>query len=391
MNTQTGTYKSILDDNVSSCTKKLSVMKYMLLSVLFFLSLSVYAQYGITDEINVGCTSIKNQANTGTCWSFATCSFLESELMRIGKGNYDLSEMYVVRNIYKDKARNYVLRQGKANFSQGSLSHDFINTVMRHGIVPEDIYSGKIPGVEAHDHSELSAVLKGYVDALIGRKKLSDKWDEGFEAILDVYLGEVQENFSVDGVQYHPKAFAMSLGLNPTDYVNITSFTHHPFYTSFILEIPDNFSNGSFINVPLNELETIVDNALKSGYSVAWDGDVSEKGFSAKNGLAILPIDPKSEKLFKSIVKEQNVTAENRQENFESYVTTDDHLMHIVGIARDKEGNKYYKVKNSWGEISDLNGFLYMSAAYFRMKTISITLHKDGIPEHIVKQMSMLN
>ena len=352
---------------------------------------SSFGQYKITDEINVGCTAVKNQAKTGTCWSFATCSFLESELMRVGKGEYDLSEMFVVRNIYRDKARNYVLRQGKANFSQGSLSHDFINTVMRHGIVPEKVYSGKTEGVSAHDHSELSAVLAGYVKALTGRKSLSDKWDDGFDAILDVYLGEFDESFVVEGVTYHPKAFAMQLGLNPGDYVNLTSFTHHPFYTSFILEIPDNFSNGSFINVPLNELETIVDNALKNGYSVAWDGDVSEEGFSAGKGLAILPQDENDEELFTKPLPELDVTAKARQENFESYSTTDDHLMHIVGIAKDADGHKYYKVKNSWGEISDLKGFLYMSAAYFQMKTISVTLHKDGIPEHIVKQLPIMN
>ena len=368
-----------------------SIFTITLCALFFLLSNITQAQYKITDEINVGCTDIKNQAKTGTCWSFATCSFLESELMRVGKGDYDLSEMYVVRNIYRDKARNYVLRQGKANFSQGSLSHDFINTVMRHGIVPEDVYSGKTEGVTAHDHSELSAVLKGYVDALVGRKRLSDKWDDGFDAILDVYLGSVEDEFVVEGKTYHPKAFAMQLGLSPKDYVNLTSFTHHPFYEPFILEIPDNFSNGSFMNVPLNELETIVDNALNNGYSIAWDGDVSEAGFSAKNGLAVLASDPTDENLFKKPVKETKVTAAARQENFESFSTTDDHLMHIVGIARDGEGNKYYKIKNSWGEISELKGFMYMPAPYFSMKTISITLHKDGIPEHIVKQLPMMN
>ncbi len=370
-------------------------MKTSLSILLFILALFIShnstAQYKITDKHEVGCTAVKNQQRTGTCWSFATCSFLESELMRVGKGDYDLSEMYVVRNIYKDKALNYVLRKGKANFSEGSLSHDFINTVMRHGIVPEDVYSGKTEGVTAHDHSELSAVLKGYLDALIGRKRLSDKWDDGFDAILDVYLGEVPESFALEGKQYHPGTFAANLGLNPKNYVNLTSFRHHPYYTSFILEIPDNFSNGSFINVPLTELEAIVDDAIKQGYSVAWDGDVSEKGFSAKEGLAILPVDFKDEKLFKEPVDEVQVTVELRQQNFEAYTTTDDHLMHIVGIAHDEVGNKYYKIKNSWGEISELKGYLYMSAAYFRMKTISITLHKDGIPDYIVKHLPMIN
>ena len=364
---------------------------FIVACLLFMTVQSSVAQYKITDEINVGCTAVKNQSKTGTCWSFATCSFLESELMRVGRGYHDLSEMYVVRNIYRDKARNYVLRQGEANFSQGSLSHDFINTVMRHGIVPEDVYSGRTAGVSAHDHSELSAVLKGYLDGLIGRKSLSDKWDDGFDAILDVYLGPVPEKFTVEGLGYHAKAFAMQLGINPGDYVNLTSFTHHPFYSSFILEIPDNFSNGSFINVPLNELEIILDNAIENGYSVAWDGDVSEKGFSAKQGLALLPASKDDAGVFDRVVEEESVTADTRQSNFESYSTTDDHLMHIVGIAKDQKGNKFYKIKNSWGEVGELKGFLYMSAPYFRMKTISITLHKDGIPENIVKQLPMMN
>jgi bleomycin hydrolase len=370
-------------------------MKQAFFILICFLSLALtpqcFGQYNITDEYTVGCTSIKNQSRTGTCWSFATCSFLESELMRNGRGDYDLSEMYVVRNIYRDKARNYVLRQGKANFSEGSLSHDFINTVMRHGIVPESVYSGRTEGVTAHDHSELSAVLKGYLDGLIGRKSLSDKWDDGFDAILDVYLGKVEENFEVNGMKYHPKAFAMQLGLNSGDYLNLTSFTHHPFYESFILEIPDNFSNGSFINIPLDEFEMILDHAIKNGYSVAWDGDVSEKGFSAKEGLALLPAHASDLGVFDQVVEQLVVTADSRQNNFESYSTTDDHLMHIVGIAKDAQGNKFYKIKNSWGEIGDLKGFMYMSAPYFRMKTISITLHKDGIPVNMVNKLPLFN
>lgn len=367
-------------------------MKYLAIPIFtLFIIASLSAQYHIADDVVVGCTPVKSQDKTGTCWSFSTCSFLESELMRMGKGKHDLSEMYVVRNIYRDKARNYVLRQGKANFSQGSLCHDVINAVSRHGIVPERVYSGMTVGVSKHDHGEMAAVLKGYLDGLLKRKRLSDKWDDGFDAVLDVYLGEFDEDFSIDGKQYHPKAYAMQLGFNPADYVSLTSFTHHPFNTSFILEIPDNYSNGSFINIPMDELEVIVDNALKNGFSVAWDGDVSEKGFSAKNGLAILPEDEKNENLFNKILPEKTVTQEMRQTNFESFATTDDHLMHIVGTASDEAGNKYYKIKNSWGEISDYKGFLYMSMPYFRMKTVSILLHKDAIPENIVKRLPMMN
>lgn len=367
-------------------------MKYILYSFFtLFVTSSLFAQIRITDDITIGCTPIKSQDRTGTCWSFSTCSFIESELMRMGKGQHDLSEMFVVRNIYRDKARNYVLRHGKANFSQGSLCHDFINTIARHGIVPDNVYSGKLDGAAKHDHGELEAVLKGYLDGLLTRKRLSDKWDDGFDAILDVYLGSLDDEFVVDGKTYHPKAYAMQFGINPADYVNLTSFTHHPFYSSFILEIPDNFSNGSFVNIPMNELETIVDNALKNGFSVAWDGDVSEKGFSAREGLALLPENTKDENLFKKTVKEMEVTQATRQENFESFSTTDDHLMHIVGVGYDEEGNKYYKIKNSWGELSDYKGYLYMSMPYFRMKTVSILVHKDAVPKKISGQLSMMH
>ena len=344
-------------------------------------------KYEFTIEDKIDCTSVKSQGRTGTCWSYATSSFLESELIRKGKGMHDLSEMFVVSNIYKDKARNYIYRQGKANFSQGSLAHDPIAVAKRYGIVPEAVYAGKEKGAKRHDHSEMEKALKGMLDGVLKQKRLSKKWFTAFQAVLDVYLGETPEKFVYQGKEYTPKSFAKSMDINPDDYVSISSFTHHPFYEKFILEIPDNYSNGAFYNLPIHEVEAIVDNAIRNGYSVAWDGDVSEKGFSASKGIAVAPVDNKREDLFTKPGPETNVTQEMRQETFESYATTDDHLMHLTGIAKDQKGTKYYLIKNSWGEISPHKGFLYMSAPYMRLKMVAILVHKDAIPKDIAKKL----
>ncbi len=368
--------------------------KIMLAVIGILLSSPLSAQvdvngYNFKVEKKVECTDVKSQDKTGTCWSFATASFLESEMIRKGKGTHDLSEMFVVGNIYRDKAKNYVLRQGKANFSQGSLSHDLIRVAKKHGIVPESVFSGKLEGAEKHDHGEMAAVLKGMLDGVLKRKRLSPTWSKAFDCVVDTYLGEVPETFTYDGKSYTPQSFAEAMEINPDDYISLTSYTHHPFYESFVLEIPDNYSNGSFYNVPIAELETIVDNAVANGFSVAWDGDVSEKGFSAKNGIAILPKDVKREDLFTNPGEELEVTQELRQETFESYSTTDDHLMHLTGIAKDAEGTKYYLIKNSWGEISDFKGYLHMSEAYFELKTVAIMVHKDAIPKQIASKLDL--
>ena len=354
-------------------------MKYIFTIVMILLAYSLLGQYDFEHIKELDCSSIKSQANTGTCWSFATASFLESELMRQGKGSVDLSEMYVVRNIYRDKARNYVLRQGKANFSQGSLSHDLINIVESAGVMPESVYSGLLAGEESHDHSEMEKSLKGFLDGLMKSKSLSKKWPQAFDAILDVYLGPVDRKFKVDGKEYDAQSYADYLGINPDDYVSLTSFTHHPFGESFILEIPDNYSNGSYINVPITDLIEIIDKALDKGYSVAWDGDVSESGFDARAGIAVLPKKEGRKNLFEEPGGEIKVTQQLRQDLFENRSTTDDHLMHIVGLAKDKNDTEYYIVKNSWGEISPYKGYLYMSKAYAAMKTVAIMVHKDLI------------
>lgn len=347
-----------------------------------FLSINLSAQYEFKTEKRINCTEVKNQARTGTCWSFATTSFLESELIRMGMEDINLSEMYIVRNIYKDKAHNYVMRQGKANFSQGSLSHDLIRIAEKSGLMTEAAYSGLMNDETSYDHSEMERGLKGFLDGIRKSKVLSSKWKNAFSGILDSYMGPVVEQFEYEGKSYTPESFAKHTALKVEDYISITSFTHHPFYEQFILEIPDNYSNGSFYNVPLDEMMSIIDYALLAGYSIAWDGDVSEKGFSAREGIAVLPTDAGREDLFTMPGSEVEVNQDNRQSNFENYRTTDDHLMHIVGIALDQKGTKYYLTKNSWGEISDYKGFLYMSEAYIKMKTVSIMLHKDALPKN---------
>lgn len=334
---------------------------------------------------SVQCTEVKNQESTGTCWSFATTSFLEAELLRLGKQELNLSEMFVVKNIYREKGLNYVLRQGKANFSEGALAHDYINAVSRYGVVPESAFNGKADEQQELDHTEMIALLQGVLESVVKLKKPSPRWRLAYDGILDSYLGTSPESFQFEGETYTPRAFAEKLNFNANDYVNITSYTHHPFYESFVLEIPDNFSNGSFLNLPIEEVMAIIDHAIENGYSVAWDGDVSERTFSASQGLAVLPVDANRRDAMRRPGPEQEVTQEQRQATFEQYITTDDHLMHLTGIAVDEDGNRYYMIKNSWGEVGPYAGYLHMSQAYAKLKTVSILIHKDALPAHLRK------
>ncbi len=344
-------------------------------------------------------TSVKNQAKTGTCWSFATSSFLESELLRMGKGRYDLSEMFVVRHIYPQKALNYVRRHGNTTFGAGSLSGDLLRTVAEYGVVPEFVYDGKFVGYSRHNHAEMDAVLKAMLDAVIANqgKRLSPAWPKAVDAVLDAYLGEVPEKFAYNGKTYTPKSFAAELGIKPTEYIELTSFTHHPFYSEFALEIPDNWANNRYYNVPLDEFMNALNHALENGYTVGWDGDVSEKEFNKKEGVAILPLidweektEAEQEQTCKTPEPEKEVTPELRQQYFENYATTDDHLMHITGIATDQNGTRYYITKNSWGtKDRGHDGYVYMSEAYVRAKTVSILMHRNALPENLGKRLAM--
>lgn len=354
--------------------------KVFFAAALLFSVAATKAQYNFTDKINIDATAIKNQGSTGTCWSFSTTSFLEAEAIRLGHKDVDFSEMYTVYNTYIDKANNYVSRQGKANFSEGSLAHDVLRMTHIDGLVPETVYSALRQDETRYNHSEMVKALKGFLDGVIASGKPSKKWRDAFKGILNAYMGQPETNFEVNGKAYTPKKYAADMGIEADNYVSLSSFTHVPFYEKFILNIPDNYSNQSFYNLPLQEMVDVVDKALEKGYSIEWDGDVSEKGFGRKEGVAVLPSDLSSDFL-NNPASEIEVTQALRQAAFENYTTTDDHLMHLVGKAEDQNGNVYYIIKNSWGNYSPYGGYLYMSEAYFKMKTVSITVHKDIAPK----------
>jgi len=287
------------------------------------------------------------------------------------------------------------MRQGKAQFSEGGLAHDVINSVAAYGLVPQDAYSGLFGAESSHNHAEMVAVISAMLEAYIKNpgRKLSKKWKVAVDAVLTTYIGENTTSFTYEGKIYTPQSFREQLKIVPENYVNITSFTHAPFYSEFILNIPDNWSYGSFYNVPLDELIATIDNALENGYTVELDCDVSERTFSSKDGVAIIPkLSENNKKALQGIYPEKNITQKYRQDEFENYTTTDDHLMHITGVLYDQNGTKYYKVKNSWGsdEARTANGgYVYFSEAYTRLKTISITLHKEGVPKTTSKKLNL--
>ncbi|MDR0927563.1 MAG: aminopeptidase [Ignavibacteria bacterium] len=370
--------------------------------------------YIFTDVKVVPTTAIKNQNKSGTCWSFSGLGFIESELLRLGKGEYDLSEMFVVRKNYEDKAKKYVRYHGNINFAGGGAFHDVISVIKNYGILPEDAYRGIEYAEEKHIHGELDAVLKANVDAVMqnqnSTKKLSPVWFSAYCSIMDAYLGVVPENFVYNGITYTPQSFAKSLGLNSDDYVSVGSFTHHPFYEKFILEIPDNWAMEEINNVKIDELMEIIDNAINNGYTVAWGADVSESGFKRNECIAYLPDENRPDltgeqraewnKLsdkqkdsvlfaFEKKLPEKIITQEFRQIGFDNYQTTDDHGMIICGIAKDQDGNKFYKIKNSWGTTYKYNGFWYVSESFVKYKTIDIAVHKDAIPQKIKSELKI--
>lgn len=341
-------------------------------------------------------TSIKNQERTGTCWSYSCVSFLESEMIRQGKEAVDISEMFAARQTFLDKAERYLRFHGKANFSQGALGHDVINVLDKYGAYPEVVFDGKIDPKKPHDHTALEAEMLTYLDSLLKNKRsISLDWKAHAEEILNKHLGELPEEFEYEGQNYTAKTFADEvMGINPNDYVSFTSFSHHPFYKPFVLEVPDNFSHGMFYNLPIDELAQVAEHALANGFSIEWDGDVSDRGFNPRGGLAVVPevdwaeLDKEGRKqLFKAPTDEMNITQEIRQTAFNSYSLTDDHLMHLTGIVKDQTGKKYYTVKNSWGEIGPMGGYLYMSESYFKLGTVSILIHKDAIPSEILEKL----
>ncbi len=401
-------------------------MYKILFTVVFVLSIifsKVQAQeneeiavktYQFTDVKLIKTTPPRDQQRAGTCWSYSTLGFIEAEMIRMGKDEIDLSEPFVFRTSFEDKAEKYVRMHGTINFGGGGAVNDPIDVIVKHGIVPEEVYKGLDYGTENHVHGEINTILKAYVDAVIANKnkKLTTAWLKGYKGILDAYFGVTPEKFKYDGKEYTPRTFADKVvGINPDDYIYLSSYTHHPFYKQFAVEVQDNWSWQKFYNLPIDELIQVFDNAIDKGYTVGWASDVSEKGFATKkHGFAIIPADDieemdgmeiaKWEKMdakeksnylysFNKIVKEKTITQKIRQEAFDNYKTTDDHGMLLMGIAKDQNGTKYYKVKNSWGDYNDYGGYFYASEAFVKYKTMSCIIHKDAIPKEIAAKLGL--
>jgi aminopeptidase C len=378
-------------------------------------AMSAYAQapkapeYEFTVVKENPITSIKNQYRSGTCWCYSALSFIESEILRTKGQEVDLSEMFVVGRSYHDRAVKYVRLDGHLNFAAGSSFGDVLHVIDDYGIIPQNVYSGFNYGTEMPEQNELDAVLKGYVDA--ARKnpngKLTTAWVNGLDGILDAYFGEAPATFNVNGKEYTPESYRDELGINYDDYVNITSFTHHPFYEPFIIEVCDNWRWDSAYNLPMDEMMEVMYNAIENGYTIAWGSDVSENGFT-RDGLAVMPVEEKKaaagsdqerwvgkaadqpkEEVKAELPKEMTITQEMRQEGYDRKTTTDDHGMHIYGVAKDQNGTKYFMVKNSWGETGKYKGIWYASDAFVRYKTLNVVVHKDALPKHIAKKLGI--
>lgn len=355
--------------------------------------------FNFTIEKAIDKTDVDNQNNTSTCWSFSSLSFFEAELLRMGKGRVNLSEMFVVHKAYQAKADIYVRMHGSHSFSPGGAFHDVLNVWKQDGMMPQTAYAGLNYGESKHMHGEMDQLLSGMVKTVVSAPngKISPSWKKAFDATLDGYLGVIPQSFDVNGKKYDAKSYAQSLGINPDDYVFITSFTHHPNYSKFVLEVPDNWAMGEVYNLPLNELAEVMNNAVASGYSFAWAADVSEKGFAWKNGVAVVPeqrwedaTKAEVDSLISWPTKQLTITPELRQQAFDNYETQDDHGMHIVGKAKDQNGTGYYIVKNSWGTKSnECDGYLYASESYVLYKTTCIMLHKNAIPKPIAKKLGL--
>jgi len=390
------------------CRKKNILSSMVLLLVFIFFQANAMPKdkktkspYEFKIEKKNPATSVKSQGRTGTCWCFSTISMLESELIRMGKGEIDLSEMFVVRHTYPLKAESYVRLHGNTTFGQGAYFHDVMDQIRRYGIVPEEVYTGKNIGEKKHNHSEMGSVLKAILDAVLkrGGSRLTPRWMDAFEALLDVYLGKPPEKFTYKGKSYTPKSFVSDyLGINPDDYVEFTSYTHHPFYQKCRLEVPDNWSfNSNFYNVPIEDLEKIIEYSLKNGYTVVWGGDVSNRDFSTtKTGYGIVPkkdweekTRAEREKKITEPVEEKEVSQELRQKYFDNFTATDDHGMHIVGLARDQKGNRFYYTKNSHGKDRKFGGYVYLSRPYVLLYGLAIMVNKNGVPPEIREKIGL--
>ncbi|PLX24360.1 MAG: aminopeptidase [Salinivirgaceae bacterium] len=375
-------------------------MKYLIFfATLLFVPFLLTAQddaekqgYGFEVVKELPHTSVKNQGNSGTCWSYATTSYLESEILRLGKDTVDLSEMFYVYYAYIKKAEKYIMRHGLANFSQGGQAHDVMNIIRNRGMVPESAYAGKEYKGKYQSHDEVVTLMTAMLESLADLETKMELWPMALQSILDVYFGKTPAIFDWNGKAITPKSFQEEMGINPDDYVEFTSFTYYPYYQKVNLDIPDNWSDDLYYNVTLDELIEIIDYAIENGHTVCWDGDVSEEGFDHRSMIAVMPTkEAMKDDLFKyEISPEKEVSVESREAGFMSQKSTDDHLMHLVGTSKDAKGNKYYIIKNSWDEsTNDFGGKLHMSLPYVKAKTIAYMVHKDAVPKHIKKKIGL--
>jgi len=357
--------------------------------------------YQFTTQVDLEATDVKNQGRSGTCWSYATTSFVESEMIRMGNDPVDIAEMFTVRMVYLDKADKYVRLHGSLNFGQGGALPDVLYVIKKYGAVPQEAYPGLNYGTDINNHGEMEGMLRCITDAVVKNKngQITPNWKVAYNGILDSYLGEFPTEFEWEGKTYTPRSFADKVvGIDADDYIQLTSFTHHPFNAWCQIQVPDNWAWSASYNMPLDAMMAELDNALDNGYTVSWATDVSEKGFSLKSGLAIVPAEDMKkmsaeEKMahFQSPHDEMVVTQENRQEAYDNYQTQDDHGLQITGRAVDQNGTKYYIVKNSWGDRENgyKTGYLHVSEAFVRYKSISIMFHKDGMTKKTKKATNM--
>ena len=367
------------------------------------------AKYEFTTIKENPVTSVKNQYKSGTCWCYSALSFIESEILREKGDSVDLSEMFVVGKSYRDRAVKYVRLDGHLNFGAGSSFGDVLHVIEDYGIVPQDAMPGMNYGTEMPEQAELDAALKGYVSAIATNpnRKLTTAWLNGFDGIVEAYLGEYPETFKVGHKKFTPQEYRDHLGIDVKDYVNLSSFSHHPFYSQFIIEVPDNWRWDTAYNLPIDELMAVMYNAIENGYTFAWGSDVSEKGFT-RSGVAVMPVEEKkkaagsdqerwvgksteekTEETKPELPEEIFATQEMRQEGYDRKTTTDDHGMHVYGLAQDQNGNKYFMVKNSWGDAGKYKGIWYASDAFVRYKTLNIVVHKDALPKDIKKKLGI--
>ena len=355
--------------------------------------------FKFTDVINLANTSVKNQGSSGTCWSYSGNSFLESEMIRIGKQPVEISQIFTARNAYVEKGKNYVRMHGAVTLGDGGSLHDVTNMLKKYGAVPQEVYTGLNYGTAKNKFAEMAALTEGLLVAAVKNPngELTPNWIKAYEAVIDSYLGQVPQNFNYKGKNYTPQTFAKEVvGLNADEYVEFSSYSNVPYYTKTMLMVPDNWSFDLIYNVRLNDMTDIIDNALKNGYTVAWATDVSEKSFSWKNGIAYVPtkkVDEmtpeEKENMFNGPKPEMEITEEIRQKAFDNYQTTDDHGMHIVGVSKDQDGKEYYIVKNSWGATNDYKGYLYVTKNFIKYKTTALMVNKGAIPPAIAKKMGI--